>query len=168
MVWSEGDFAEFYTARFDAARRTAYALCGDWVEAEEIAQQGFVRLYAKWSRVAKGNPDAYLRTVLTRLFLDSKRRGRGRENLVAELPERAVDAEMGVDDRQPLLAALQRLPPRQRATLVLRIVHDLSVEQVAEVLHCSIGTVKSQTARGMQALRKAYRISQIGSERDVG
>ena len=157
VVRFDGDFAEFYSARFDAACRTAYALCGDWVEAEEIAQHSFVRLYSRWPAVTRGNPDAYLRTVITRLFLDDRRRGRGRENLVANCPERAVPTDLtGVDDRQPLLAALHTLPPRQRATLVLRIVHDLSIEQVAELLRCSTGTVKSQLSRGLRALREAY------------
>src|SRR5215470_1017717 len=82
----DGDFAEFYSARFETACRTAYALCGNWAEAEEIAQQGFVRLYARWPAVAQGHPDAYLRTVLTRLFLDSKRRGRGRESWWQTVP----------------------------------------------------------------------------------
>ncbi|HEY0448412.1 SigE family RNA polymerase sigma factor [Actinophytocola sp.] len=154
----DGEFAEFYAARFDAARRTAYALCGDWLEAEELAQQGFVRVYAKWPRVITGSADAYLRTVVTRLFLDTRRRGRARERLVAEPPERAGPADTArVDERQSLLAALQQVSPRQRATLVLRIVHDLSVEQVAEALRCSTGTVKSQLARGMVVLREAYR-----------
>jgi RNA polymerase sigma factor (sigma-70 family) len=141
------------------AHRTAYALCGDWVEAEELAQAGFVRLYAKWPRVVGGNADGYLRTVVTRLFLDTKRRGRAREQLVADLPERSgpPNADTArVDERQSLLAALLLVSPRQRATLVLRIVHDLSIEQVAEVLRCSTGTVKSQLARGMRALRVAY------------
>jgi RNA polymerase sigma-70 factor (sigma-E family) len=167
----DGDFAEFYSARFDTARRTAFALCGDWVEAEEIAQAGFVRLYAKWPRVAKGSTDAYLRTVITRLFLDTRRRGRARERLVAEPPERSGPADTAqVDERQSLLAALQRVSPRQRATLVLRIVHDLSVEQVAETLRCSTGTVKSQLARGMHALREAYHGAETAerSVRDAG
>jgi len=166
----DSDFAEFYSARFEMACRTAYALCGNWVEAEEIAQQGFVRLYARWPAVARGHPDAYLRTVLTRLFLDSRRRGRGREKLVADCPEHAVPADLaGVEEQGSLLAALQLLPPRQRATLVLRIVHDLSVEQVAEVLRCSTGTVKSQLSRGLQALREAYLAEQPSrSVRDVG
>lgn len=171
MAGFDGDFAEFYAARFDAARRTAYALCGNWLEAEELAQQGFVRLYAKWPRVVTGSADAYLRTVLTRLFLDTRRRGRARERLVAEPPERAGPAQTTqVEERQSLLAALQRVSPRQRATLVLRIVHDMSVEQVAEILRCSTGTVKSQLARGTAALRAAYRAAETPerSVHDVG
>jgi RNA polymerase sigma-70 factor (sigma-E family) len=166
------DFADFYSARFDAARRTAYALCGDWVEAEELAQGGFVRLYAKWPRVAGGNVDGYLRTILIRLFFDARRRGRAKELLVADAPERPDHSRelARVDDQQSLLAALQGVPPRQRATLVLRIVHDLPIEQVARVLGCSTGTVKSQLSRGMQALRAAYRGAGTPerSMRDVG
>jgi RNA polymerase sigma-70 factor (sigma-E family) len=150
------EFAEFFSARFDKARRTAYAMCGDWVEAEELAQNGFVRLYSHWPKVATRNPDAYLRTILTRLFLDTRRRGRKREQLVAEPPELSLAADHSSEDRQTLVAALQHVPPKQRAVLVLRIVQDLSVEQVAEALRCSEGTVKSQTSRGLTALRAAY------------
>lgn len=158
MAEPERDFAEFYTSRFEPSRRTAYALCGDWVEAEELAQHAFVRVYDKWAKVARGNAEGYLHTVLTRLFLDTRRRGRGRERLVADLPERPRHADTArVDDRQSLVAALQAVSPRQRATLVLRIVHDLPIEQVAEILGCSTGTVKSQHARGIEVLRAAYR-----------
>jgi RNA polymerase sigma factor (sigma-70 family) len=85
-----------------------------------------------------------------------RRRGRKREHLVAELPEVAMNADHSSEDRQSLVAALQHVPPRQRAVLVLRIIQDLSVEQVAETLRCSAGTVKSQTARGLKTLREAY------------
>ncbi|MEU4742930.1 SigE family RNA polymerase sigma factor [Actinosynnema sp. NPDC023658] len=153
----DDEFSLFFASRFDRARRTAHALCGDWGEAEEIAQTAFVRMYAHWSKVRHESAEAYLRTVVTRVFLDSRRRGRKREQAVASPPESAVEADHSSDERQPLLAALQHVPPRQRAVLVLRYAHDLSVEQVAEALRCSTGTVKSQTARGLQTLREAYR-----------
>lgn len=164
----DDEFAEFFASRFDQARRTAHALCGDWGEAEEIAQHAFVRVYTSWSRVRQDTADAYLRTVVTRLFLDSRRRWRRREQVVAEPPETAVPPDTGsAEERPPLLAALQRVPPRQRAVLVLRYVHDLSVDQVAEALRCSPGTVKSQTARGLQTLRAAYRGAVTPGVRDV-
>ncbi|WP_367138405.1 SigE family RNA polymerase sigma factor [Saccharothrix sp. HUAS TT1] len=154
----DDEFAQFFASRFDQARRTAHALCGNWLEAEEIAQHAFVRMYAHWPKVRRDSAEAYLRTVVTRIFLDSRRRGRRREQVVASPPESAVEPDTaGADERQPLLAALQHVPPRQRAVLVLRYAHDLSVEQVAEALRCSTGTVKSQTARGLQTLRDAYR-----------
>jgi RNA polymerase sigma-70 factor (sigma-E family) len=156
-VGRDDEFSRFFASRFDQARRTAHALCGDWGEAEEIAQHAFVRLYAHWPKVRRDSAEAYLRTVVTRLFLDSRRRGRRREQTMASPPESAVEADTSSDERQPLLTALQHVPPRQRAVLVLRFVHDLSVEQVAEALRCSTGTVKSQTARGLQTLREAYR-----------
>jgi RNA polymerase sigma factor (sigma-70 family) len=108
--------------------------------------------------------DAYLRTVLTRVFLDTKRRGRAREQIVAELPDMIAPPDAGPAERMALRAALLSVPPGQRAVLVLRFVADLSVEQVAETLGCSAGTVKSQTARGLAALRAAYTNGEINLE----
>ena len=134
----------------------AYALCANWSEAEELAQNGFVRLYSHWPRVVHQNPEAYLRTTVIRLFLDGRRRQRKREHLVAEPPDTPLQHDQAYDDRQPLIAAMQQLPPRQRAVLVLRIVQDMSVDQVAEAMRCAPGTVKSQLARGLATLRAAY------------
>ena len=150
------EFAEFFSARFDNARRIVFAMCGNWGEAEEIAQAAFVRVYARWSKVELDTVDAYLRTVLTRGFLDTRRRGRAREQAMAEPPDRIVPAEEGAEDRVALRAALLAVPPGQRTVLVLRFLADLSVEQVADALGCTAGTVKSQTARGLVALRAAY------------
>jgi RNA polymerase sigma-70 factor (sigma-E family) len=150
-------FAEFFTTRFEGARRAGYALCGNWGEAEEIAQNAFVRVYSRWQKVRQETADAYLRTVLTRVFLDSRRRARAREYVVAQPPDQPVDSGTErLDERQPLLAALQEVPARQRAVLVLRFVQDLSVEQAAETLGCTTGTIKSQTARGLETLRRVY------------
>ncbi|MFS8100311.1 SigE family RNA polymerase sigma factor [Lentzea alba] len=151
----DDEFSEFFTSRFDWVRRTAYALCGDWSEAEELAQHAFVRAYAKWSSVRRETADAYLRTIVTRLFINSRRRGRDRERPVADLPERGVGGGFSDPDSR-LHAALQQVPPKQRAALVLRYVHDLSIEQTAAELGCSEGNVKSQTARGLATLREAY------------
>ena len=150
------EFAEFFSARFDGARRIAYAMCGSWNDAEEIAQNAFVRVYARWAKIRIDTVDAYLRTVLTRVFLDSRRRGHARERAVAELPEQAVPPDHSAHERIAMHAALMAVPPGQRAVLVLRFVADLSVEQVAETLGCSAGTVKSQTARGLATLRQVY------------
>jgi RNA polymerase sigma-70 factor (sigma-E family) len=150
------EFAEFFSARFEGARRIAYAMCGSWSDAEEIAQNAFVRVYARWAKIRIETVDAYLRTVLTRVFLDSRRRGRSREHAVAELPDRPVPPDHSSHERLAMHAALMAVPPGQRAVLVLRFVADLSVEQVADALGCSAGTVKSQTARGLATLREAY------------
>jgi RNA polymerase sigma-70 factor (sigma-E family) len=152
------EFAEFFAARFGSTLRSAYAMCGDWSEAEEICQTAFVKVYAAWHRVRSETADGYLRTVLTRIFLDTRRRGAGLTSPVAEVPDAGVPALVDqVDDRTALVAALRTVPRRQRAALVLRFVQDLSVEQTAAAMGCSVGTVKSQTARGLDALRLAYR-----------
>ncbi|MET1076276.1 MAG: SigE family RNA polymerase sigma factor [Umezawaea sp.] len=151
----DDEFSQFFTSRFDHARRSAFALCGNWSEAEEIAQGAFVKVYAKWPRVRRDSAEAYLQTVMTRIFLDARRRVRGRERSVAEPPD-VVSHDPAVPERQGLMRALQEVPPRQRAALVLRFVLDLSVEQAADALGCSPGTVKSQTARGLETLRAAY------------
>ncbi len=156
MRGRDQEFADFFSARFDGARRIAYAMCGSWSDAEEIAQHAFVRVYARWTKVRIETVDAYLRTVLTRVFLDSRRRGRAREHTVAELPDQPVPPDHSSHERLAMQAALMAVPPGQRAVLVLRFVADLSVEQVAGTLGCSTGTVKSQTARGLATLREAY------------
>jgi RNA polymerase sigma-70 factor (sigma-E family) len=156
----DAEFAEYFTMRFDTARRIAFALCGDWVEAEELAQEAFVRLYARWTGIRADTVDAYLRTVLTRLFLSRGRGQRGREHAVPELPELPLaDRSADADDRDAVVTALRRVPPRQRAVLVLRYALDLPVEQVAHILRCSTGTVKSQAARGLRTLQSAYQQS---------
>lgn len=164
MPGRDQEFAEFFSARFDGARRIAFAMCGSWSDAEEIAQSAFVKLYARWAKIRTETVDAYLRTVLTRVFLDTKRRGRAREQVVAELPDTIAPPDAGPAERMALRAALLSVPPGQRAVLVLRFVADLSVEQVAETLGCSTGTVKSQTARGLNALRAAYTRGDVNLE----
>lgn len=164
MRGRDQEFAEFFSARFDGARRIAYAMCGSWPDAEEITQSAFVKLYARWTKIRIETVDAYLRTVLTRVFLDTKRRGRAREQVVAELPDTIAPVDAGPGERLALRAALLAVPPGQRAVLVLRYVADLSVEQVAETLGCSTGTVKSQTARGLASLRAAYHKGEVNLE----
>lgn len=164
MRGRDQEFAEFFSARFEGARRIAYAMCGSWPDAEEIAQSAFVKMYARWPKIRIETVDAYLRTVLTRVFLDTKRRGRAREQVVAELPETIAPPDAGPAERLALRAALLTVPPGQRAVLVLRFVADLSIPQVAEILGCTAGTVKSQTARGLTALRAAYGNDDINLE----
>ncbi|HEY1574929.1 MAG TPA: SigE family RNA polymerase sigma factor [Pseudonocardiaceae bacterium] len=153
----EQEFAEFFVARRDAVRRSAYLLCGDWHRADDLAQTAFVSLYRRWRKIRdKGALDAYLRRTLVHAVIDESRRPWRRERFTDEVPERptgAPDVGDTVATRTALLAALRKVPPRQRAVLVLRFLDGLDVAGVAEVLGCTEGTVKSQTARGLAALR---------------
>jgi RNA polymerase sigma-70 factor (sigma-E family) len=133
-------------------RRTAYLLCGDWHRAEDIVQIALIKLYVAWSRVRKGSADAYARKVLVRAAIDDGRRGFfQRERTVDAVPERAVtDSTADLD----LRGALDTLPPGQRAVVVLRYWEDLSITETASILGRTEGTVKSQAAKGLAALRE--------------
>ena len=160
----EQDFAEYFAARRDAVRRSAYLLCGDWHRADDLAQTAFVALHRRWRKIRdRGALDAYVRRTLVRAVIDESRRPWRRERFVDELPETARpgdgvagDGEVGetIANRTALLDGLRRVPPRQRAVLVLRFLEGLDVSATAEVLKCSEGTVKSQTSRGLSALRE--------------
>jgi RNA polymerase sigma-70 factor (sigma-E family) len=150
-------FADYFAARRDAVRRAAYLLCGDWHWADDLTQVAFVRLAAGWDRIRDPQAlDAFVRTCLVRAYLaDTKRLWRRRERTHLEPYEQSArDHSEQVDGRLTFVDALKRVPPRQRAVLVCRYYHDLDVHQTADVLGCSTGTVKSQTARGLATLRR--------------
>lgn len=155
----EQEFAEYFVARREAVRRTAYLLCGDWHKADDLAQTAFVALHRRWSKVRdKQALDAYVRRTLVRAVIDESRRPWRRERFVDRLPETAAgDGDIGdaVATREALLKGLRRVPPRQRAVLVLRFLEGVDVAGAAAALGCTEGTVKSQTARGLAALREA-------------
>jgi RNA polymerase sigma-70 factor (sigma-E family) len=154
----EQEFAEYFAAKRDSVRRTAYMLCGDWHRADDLAQSAFVALYRRWKKIRDPQAtDAYLRKTLVRASIDESRRPWRREWCTDQLPEPPQNGA-GLDDqvagRQDLIAALREVPPRQRAVLVLRYFEGLDVGSAAKVLGCSEGNVKSQTARGLANLRE--------------
>jgi RNA polymerase sigma-70 factor (sigma-E family) len=152
----DDDFVSYYNARAEHLRTTAYLLCGDWHLAQDLTQQTFTKLYRVWRRIERRDSlDQYARRVLLRTFLDERRRPWRRE-VPTEIIEPTLPATQrdSPDDRVVLKAALSRLAPRQRAVIVLRFWADLPVEQVAAVLDCSTGTVKSQTSDGLAHLRR--------------
>jgi RNA polymerase sigma-70 factor (sigma-E family) len=151
----EHQFVEYFRVRAQTLRRLAYALCGDWHSAEDLVQATFVRLYRAWPRIDTESVDAYARRTLVNAFL-SARRARRREVVLAEPPD-GVTPDHDVTSRVALHRALSALPAGQRAVLVLRYLEDLSVIDVSALLNISEGTVKSQTARGIQSLRDALR-----------
>ena len=157
LDWEE-QFVAYYLARGAILRRTAFLLCGDWHLAEDLTQTTFVNLYRAWRRIERHEVlDQYARRVLLRAFLDHRRRP-WRRDVVAAPDNPHLDAEIwhdrGPEERMVLRTALLRLSNRRRAVLVLRFWADLSVDQVADVLRCPVGTVKSQTARGLAELRE--------------
>ncbi|GAA1984407.1 SigE family RNA polymerase sigma factor [Amycolatopsis minnesotensis] len=152
----DGEFARYFGERAHTLRATAYLLCGDWHHAEDITQQSLLKLYLAWPRLSRRDMlDAYARKVVLRTFLAEHRRPwRRRERLTDVPPELPGDGDTGTEQRMLVLHALGSVPPKQRAVLVLRYWNDLSVEETAAALGCSTGTVKSQSARGLDTLRK--------------
>lgn len=132
---AEAEYREYVTARSYGLWHTAFLLCGDAHQAEDVVQTALLKVYVAWNRVQRAeNRDAYVRRVLVRCVIDEKRRGWRRERAVAELPELPAREDPDVGERDAALQALARLAPRQRATLVLRFWEDLSVEQTADLL----------------------------------
>jgi len=151
------EFDAYFRARRDAVRRTAYLLCGDWHRADDHAQSAFVALHRHWRRIRDRDAlDAWMRRTLVRAVVDESRRPWRRERSTDVTPETASEGPAeGVATRHVLVDGLRAVPPRQRAVLVLRFLEGLDVAATAEVLGCSAGTVKSQTAHGLSALRTA-------------
>ena len=152
------DFIAFAEASRPALRRTAYLMCGDWHRAADITQEALTRVYVAWPRLDQDRGlRAYARRAVVSVAVEQSRKRSSREIPASSFSDRPTDDPTEhVADRLFLLAALAELPARQRACVVLRFYEDLSVEAVAEVLGCRVGTVKSQTARGLAALRTAY------------
>lgn len=155
----DDEFNELVAARSQALRRTAYMMCGDWHQAEDLTQIAFIKLHAAWGRVRRREDlDAYLRKTLLRACIDEKRRAwwrreRPASDALPDGPAAGAASDTAAADRDLLVAALRTLPAGQRAVLVLRFWEDQSVEDTARLLGCSAGTVKSQTARGLASLR---------------
>jgi RNA polymerase sigma-70 factor (sigma-E family) len=149
------EFAEFVrTHRAGLVTTTRLLAAGDGHLAEDLVQTALVRVYLAWGRARSGNPTAYARRTLVNCATDHHRRGfTRRERAAAAVPETAA-LDRGPDELDAaLVAALGELPPRMRAAVVLRHVHDLSVDETAHALGCTAGTVKSQTSRGLDRLR---------------
>jgi RNA polymerase sigma-70 factor (sigma-E family) len=159
----ETEFSELVAARAHALRRTAFLMCGDWHQAEDLVQVTFMKLHASWHRIRQQEAfDAYLRKTLLRALIDEKRRARWRREAPTDvLPEVADPAVQPDGVRDVLVAGLRQLPPGQRATIVLRFFEDLSVDETARALGCSPGTVKSQTSKGLAALRTIVEPAQL-------
>ncbi|MFG1886631.1 SigE family RNA polymerase sigma factor [Micromonospora sp. NPDC049051] len=151
----EDEYRQFVEARLEQLRRTAYLLCRDWHTADDLVSITLGKLYRAWTRVrAAENVDAYVRQVLTRAWLDERRRPWRRERSTDEVPDDAApDTAPDLADRELLLDLLGKLPERRRAVVVLRFYCDLSVEETAQILGITTGTVKSQAARALESLR---------------
>lgn len=149
-------FAEFVAARSAALHRSAYLLVGERQLAQDLLQEAFTKTYVAWPRLRDpAKAEAYTRKVITTTAISWYRRRSWTERPSDTIPERSHEGH--ADDlarREWVWSALQSLPPRQRAAVVLRYYEDLTEAQTAAALGCAVGTVKSQVHAGLAALRK--------------
>ncbi|MCC9741326.1 SigE family RNA polymerase sigma factor [Streptomyces sp. MNU89] len=154
---SHGEFAEFATLAWPRLVRTAHMLTGDFHEAEDLVQTTLAKVYSRWRRIPRDDVNAYVRRALVNNNLSRLRKKRVTHLLMPFLPESAHRPHGGhaetVEHRTAVDEALATLPPRQRAVMVLRYWEDLSEQEIAAVLGCSVGTVKTHARRGLQKLR---------------
>jgi RNA polymerase sigma-70 factor (sigma-E family) len=136
--------------------RAAYLMTGDQHQAEDLVQSALARTLRSWRRIEKaGNAEAYTRKIMYNLQVTWwRRKARERRAMRFEGGEAIADSSEDVLRRMELKKVLDRLTPKQRAVLVLRYFEDKSIDETAEILNCSAGTVKSQTARALRLLRE--------------
>ena len=158
---SSDDFREFVVGRQRDLLRTAWLLTGDWGTAEDLVQTALVRAWPHWRRVGGDGADAYVRRIMVNKSLDWRRRRWHGEVPTEVLPETSEPDDAGVELKHVLLVAIRTLPPRQRTAVVLRYFDDLSEVATAAAMGCSVGTVKSQTAKALTALRRHPGLSEL-------
>jgi RNA polymerase sigma-70 factor (sigma-E family) len=147
------EFTEFASSRSGALIRLAYVLTGDQHAAEDLLQTALTRAAARWRRIHTA-PEAYVRQIMYREQVSWwRRRARHRETTMADPPDRLETPVISPEARLDLQQALRALPAGKRAVLVLRYLEDLPEAQVADLLGCSVGTVRSQTHKAITQLR---------------
>jgi RNA polymerase sigma-70 factor (sigma-E family) len=162
----EDDFREFVVVQWQPLRRVAYLVLGDWDDADDVVQTVLQRMHRHWRRITSGDTtDAYARRAVVNEAISCGRRRTRRLALLVSQPDTAPDAYALVEARDELWRALLTLPPRMRATLVLRYFEDLSEAETAAVLECSVGSVKSQCSRGLQRLSQVVDDNRVLSAR---
>jgi RNA polymerase sigma-70 factor (sigma-E family) len=155
-------FTEFVAAQMPALLRIARTLTGNPHDAADLVQDCLVRVGSRWSSVRVGqNPAGYARVVLVRLNIDRMRRIRRRLNIErrAADPEYRDEPALGVEPW--LLAAWRELTPSQRTALALHYLEDLDAGEIAALMSCAPGTVRSHISRGLASLR-AYADQPVG------
>jgi RNA polymerase sigma-70 factor (sigma-E family) len=151
----DAGFREYVTARSRALLRTAYLLTGNAADAEDLLQAALAKTFLAWDRIEdRGALDGYVRRAMVNTHISWWRRRRVEEYPTDEIPDQAVaDPAVASDLQETLRRAVDRLPDRMRAAVVLRYYEDMTEAEVADVLGVSLGTVKSTVSRAVAKLR---------------
>jgi RNA polymerase sigma-70 factor (sigma-E family) len=152
----DAEFADFVRANERSLLRLGWLLMADRHAAEDLVQTALEKTLPKWASIRQDDPMAYVHRVMLNTRTSWWRRHRGRESLTSDVSDRGVEDETeAFAERDRLTIALRSLTAGQRKVVVLRHYEDMSEAQVAALLGCSIGTVKSQNARALARLRLA-------------
>jgi RNA polymerase sigma-70 factor (sigma-E family) len=161
-VVEQAGYQEFVRTRAGQLFRTAYFICGNWHDAQDLVQTSLAKMYLAWNRIEKhDNAEAYARTVMMRTYLSHRRLKRSGELPVEEL-ETPQATDEDPDLRLTLVSALRQLPPRNRAVVVLRYLEGHSNEEIARITGSTVASVKSRNTRSLAQLRDL-----LGEDRDV-
>lgn len=151
----DDELADFVRARYPQLLRRAYLLTGSQLAAEDLVQEALARCCAAWRRRPVSEPDAYVHRVMVNALISRSRLRRFREEVTADVPDGgASDLTSQHADRDAVWRALLATPPRQRAVLVLRFYEGMTESEIADCLEITVGTVRSQTAKGLARLRE--------------
>ncbi|MFG2379197.1 SigE family RNA polymerase sigma factor [Streptomyces sp. NPDC048504] len=157
----EREFREFVAARSRSLLHSAYLLTGDWEQGRDLLQTALASTARRWSRLRdRQQPETYVRRALYHAHVDRFRLlSWGKETVTDKLPDssaQTADLADTVVQRQDIMAALRRLPRRQRAVIVLRYFEDRPDQEIAAILGIAQGTVRSQTHKALASLRAAF------------
>ncbi|MEU4227378.1 SigE family RNA polymerase sigma factor [Nonomuraea sp. NPDC026600] len=157
----ETAFDEFLAARGTSLSRTAILVCGaTHHDAEDLVQHALEKVYRHWPRIRHDNPEAYARKVVVNAAISRARRRRVIQEITFARPPDTAANSPDLDLRDTLIDELRRLPPKMRAVIVLRYWEDQSEAATASLLGCSLGTVKSQAARGLAKIRERMTLAE--------
>jgi RNA polymerase sigma-70 factor (sigma-E family) len=153
--FDDPSFRDYVVARSRALLRTAYLLTGNKADAEDLVQSALAKTYLAWDRIEdRGALDGYVRRAMVNTHISWWRRRRLEEFPTDEIPDQAVaDPTLSSDMHESLQRAIDRLPQRMRAAVMLRYYEDMTEAEIADVLGISLGTVKSTVSRAVAKLR---------------
>jgi RNA polymerase sigma-70 factor (sigma-E family) len=163
MTRDDEEITSFVRANYGRLLRVAFLLCGDAGHAEDLVQGALAKTVVAWSRVQRSEGASnYVQRILVNSYVSARRRRSWWERPLGRVVESpAKDPYDAVDQRDWLRRAMDGLPARQRAAIVLRFYQDLSEKEASAVLGCSVGTVKSLASRGLRTLRQQLADSDI-------
>jgi RNA polymerase sigma-70 factor (sigma-E family) len=151
----DADFREFVSSRGRALLRSAYLMTGNLADAEDLVQSALAKTYQAWDRIEDRKAlDGYVRRAMVNTHISWWRRRRVDEYPTDDIPDQpAADTSHNSELHDTLQRAIDRLPQRMRAAVVLRYFEDMTEAEVADILGVSQGTVKSTVSRAVAKLR---------------